>query len=289
MYFSPTVAGDVVYQAYEVGRLDPTVKACSWSKQRDCFGASALGGLEARSFMAALDAKTGAVRWTSPLEQAYMNEASPAVVGNRVYVGARLAWLVTYNALTGKDTWRRQPLPRRKGGEMHSAPAVASGLVVMGYDMDTYVALDTAGNKRWDATRYQNVRFTTNDAGEPRADGPRVPNFMVASTPAVTDSTVYLGFLDGNVGAVRASTGEWRWIASTGGAVMSSPAVSGQTVYVGSDDGCFYAFDAPTGRVVWRYQIGSWVASSPAVSGNMIVVGAFDGNIYAFTSSTSMP
>src|SRR5262249_14742014 len=112
-------------------------------------------------------------------------------------------------------------------------------------------------------------------AGEPSADGPKVPNFMVASTPAVTDSTVYLGFLDGSVGAVRASTGEWRWIANTGGAVMSSPAVSGETVYVGSNDGYLYAFDAATGKRVWRYQIGSWVASSPALSGNMIVVGAF--------------
>ena len=55
---------------------------------------------------------------------------------------------------------------------------------------------------------------------------------------------VVFGSYDGNVYALDAHTGEFRWSYTTGGRVVSSPAISNGVVYVGSYDHFVYAIDS---------------------------------------------
>jgi len=70
-----------------------------------------------------------------------------------------------------------------------------------------------------------------------------------------------------------------RWSYQTGDMVNSSPAVANGVVYVGSDDGNLYALRASTGEVIWKYASGEPVDSSPAVANGVVYMGSDDGNL----------
>jgi outer membrane protein assembly factor BamB len=125
----------------------------------------------------------------------------------------------------------------------------------------------------------------------------------VMTTPAIVDSTIYLGSDRGMVYAVEAQivsetlidfgtdndeTGEisfaanqQRWGHQTEKYVLSSPAVVGESVYLGNAAGTFYAFDVNTGRDRWTFQTGGPIWSSPAISNGMVYFGSDDGFLYA--------
>jgi outer membrane protein assembly factor BamB len=64
----------------------------------------------------------------------------------------------------------------------------------------------------------------------------------------------------------------------------ATPAIADSVVYVGSLDGKLYALDLFDGSELWQWDFGVPVASSAALSGNMLFVGASDGHLYAFAS-----
>ena len=88
----------------------------------------------------------------------------------------------------------------------------------------------------------------------------------VSSSPAVSNSTVYVGSHDTYLYAIDAVTGKEKWRFRTNGIVSSSPAVSNSIVYVGSRDNYLYAVDAVTGKEKWRFKTEGAVYSSPSVS-----------------------
>jgi outer membrane protein assembly factor BamB len=62
---------------------------------------------------------------------------------------------------------------------------------------------------------------------------------------------------------------------------MSSPALSDTAVYVGSDDGRLYAIDIATGQELWNFPTGDRITSSPAYANGTVYVGSYDGKLYA--------
>jgi outer membrane protein assembly factor BamB len=68
-------------------------------------------------------------------------------------------------------------------------------------------------------------------------------------------------------------------------ATSASPAITDSTVWVGSLDGNLYALDLATGTEKWRWRFGVPIASSAAVSGNMLFVGVEDEHLYAFAGA----
>jgi hypothetical protein len=62
----------------------------------------------------------------------------------------------------------------------------------------------------------------------------------------------------------------------------SAPAIADSVVYIGSLDGNLYALDLATGSVLWSWNLKTPISSSAAISGNMVFVGACDGHLYAF-------
>jgi len=109
--------------------------------------------------------------------------------------------------------------------------------------------------------------------------------YDIASGPAVTGGTVYVGSSDGTVYALDAATGSVRWTYTTAGSVDSGPAAAGGTVYV-SDVGQVYALDVATGRLRWAYTTGGAVGSSPAAAGGTVYIGSDDGTVYALDAGS---
>ena len=74
--------------------------------------------------------------------------------------------------------------------------------------------------------------------------------------------------------------GRLKWVFSTGGAVNSSPALLDTTIYVGSEDGRLYAVKAVTGERLWDFPTGDKITSSPTVADGIIYIGSHDGKLY---------
>ena len=111
----------------------------------------------------------------------------------------------------------------------------------------------------------------------------------IASSPAVGNGVVYIGFMDpppcsdsapSFLAALDARDGRmlWRFRA---GVIESSPLLAGGRVYFGSWDHHVYALDARTGRLEWSFATGDRVKGGVALAGGTIYAGSYDGYLYA--------
>ena len=73
----------------------------------------------------ALDAKTGKARWTFMTNARV--ESSPAIVGNRVFVGSTDGRLYELDLLKGAKVWDFDA-----GAAITASPAVANGRIIFG-------------------------------------------------------------------------------------------------------------------------------------------------------------
>ncbi len=102
----------------------------------------------------------------------------------------------------------------------------------------------------------------------------------VFSSPIVAGDTLYVGSGNKLV-AVDLQSHQKLWEFETGGTVRSSPALVDTTIYVGSEDGRLYAVDAVTGEKLWDILTGGKITSSPAVANGTVYISSHDGNLYA--------
>jgi len=207
----------------------------------------------------ALDATTGAVKWTTVTGSA-TQYSSPAVANSVVYVGTDTGKVDALDATTGAIKWAYTT-----GGAVESSPTVVSGVVYVGSEDHKVYALDaTSGVVKWSLTTGNNVD----------------------SSPAVVGGVVYVGSNDGKVWALDASTGTVKWTATTAGAIFSSPAVASGVVYVGSADHKVWALDATTGATKWTATTGAGISSSPAVANGVVFIGSDDTKVWALDATT---
>ena len=89
----------------------------------DSGGAVVFGGRD--KLVHALDAATGKERWTFPARSAV--DASPAVLGNRVFAADKSGQIFALDAASGRPVWRFDV-----GAGIEASPAIASGRLVIG-------------------------------------------------------------------------------------------------------------------------------------------------------------
>lgn len=211
--------------------------------------------------------------------------STPAVVDGRLFVGSADGHVYALNARTGERVWRFAARTTVTG-----SPAVADGVVYITDHASTLYALDGGtGVLRWSVETGEALPFPWGyESGD-----------VYASSPVVTNGTVFFGAGDGHVYAVDATSGRVRWQTATGGRVRSTPAVADDRVFVGSADGVVYAFERTDGRIAWRHETeGAMLASgefgydrrtiqsSPAVADGRVFIGARDGFLYALDAET---
>jgi outer membrane protein assembly factor BamB len=264
---------------------------------------------------------SGRVRWTftDPEARAADFSSSPAVVGDRLYVGCAQAsifdssgMVYCLDAATGKRIWQFQTEK-----EVFSSPAVVGGRVYIGeglhtdmnckiYCLDagtgkliwatatrshTEASPTVVGNRLYTAAGDDGVYCLDATTGRPiwhRGD------MHVDSSPAVADGRVFVGTGYGRLRALAldAETGASLWETETDLPVWGPPSVADGSVFFGMGNGDFvksapkprgavWRLDAATGNPVWKCDLPDAVLSAIAVREERLFAGCRNGFTYA--------
>ena len=267
----------------------------------------------------------GNVAWVcnAPGSVAVDFSSSPAVVGNRLYIGASQGSIfsiggATYclNADTGEVLWRHDSeIP------IFSSPAVAGGRVYIGegFHQDSgchLTCLDAkSGELIWRFKTTSHVEstpfisegklyFTAGGDGVYCIDaleGQEIwhyPDVHADIAPVVHAGKVYFGtgYGDYRVYAVAAQTGEEIWTKQMAYPVWGSPSVHENLVFFGTGTGNFsesaplprgkaVALHAETGEIVWEYEAKDAVHTAIANRDGKVTFGSRDGHVYTLAAT----
>ena len=212
------------------------------------------------------------VKWTFPTGNRIVS--SPVLRDKVIYFGSDDGNVYAVDAADGHQRLE----VRDRAVRCRRAPrSPATTVYVVSYDGNFYALNARTGALRW--------KFATGGRAPLRGEGParhdsRRPDLLrsrststcrARSSPAAP-STSAAG--DGNLYALDAASGEFKWKFATGDVVHASPAYADGVLYVGSWDSYLYAVDARTGKEKWRFHGGEdalihnqvGFQSSPAVA-----------------------
>ncbi len=220
------------------------------------------------SEFACLNAYTGKVIWTLPIEALPPRESAIVAYGN--------LYIIPGSVTTAVDT--------TSGTEY----TTDSELWAIGTSQIPII--------NWSMWRADQTHSSTSQAGPSNLSlsWKFATNGSVISSPSVVDGIVYVGSQDKNIYAIGAWSGSLLWKYATNGPVISSPAVANGKVYVGSEDGYVYSLNADTGSLIWKTFVNSRIPFtfgdlvlkySPAVADGKVFIGSLDYNLYAIDAN----
>jgi outer membrane protein assembly factor BamB len=240
----------------------------------------------------ALDATTGAVKWTRTFSY---DVTAPTFTDGTVYL-AGAGKILAFNATTGARRWTSQNL----GDAIESTPAVQDGIVYAGLRSGRLYALKTTdGSQLWsyfaglDRAIYVNPVlanssvYAVTEGGNVVALNPTTGVLLwsrdgLASGPVAAGGGVIYTAGQGSASALDARTGATLWTASLPGNAMGAPVIAGSVLYVSTYPGGVAALNAKTGSPLWSRTLGQFTTASPVVAGGRLFVGSDNGTLYAF-------
>ncbi len=203
--------------------------------------------------LAALDLKTGAVRWKYQAGKEGIGESSPTVANDTVFVGDLGGVFHAVNALDGRVRWTF-----KAQSEIKSSPVVNGDKVLFGsYDEHLYALHVKDGSLAW--------KF--------KIDGP------VHCTPAISNGMTFISGCDSMFRAVRIADGQQVFELSSDAYTGASPAIDGDMAYFGTFSNEVLGVNLRTRKVVWRYEHPQRhfpFYSSAAVADGKVVLGGRD-------------
>ena len=221
-----------------------------WGSPAVVDGVVYIGSMDRRLY--AIDAETGAVEWT--VSTGGPVQSSPAVVDGRVYFGSFDRKMYCLDADTGEEQWTYET-----EGLVNGSPTVAGGTVYVGSGAigvaEVHAFLNSSDVEQEGGGLY------ALDAETGNLEWRRFPERLVSSTPAVVDSSLFVG-LDTREGrnpmvvSLEAADGDTRWSHETDTGVFTSPSVQSGVVYAGSFGGTVYALATDTGDEEWTFDPG---------------------------------
>lgn len=265
---TPVIVNDVLIVGTDAGELIALHLTDGSQAWRTTIGTAAISAslveADGRVFVAsedgsidAVDARTGAVAWTSSVGGPVLHGG--ALSAGVLYVGTATGRLAAIDAASGLDRWQVELEPGAVG-----TPAVANGSVYVSRGLLTshgdLVVLDPRdGHTKW--------TFDT-------------PSGQLVYAGAVTPSMLYAVSNDGNVYAVDIATHAIRWTAPTNGPLGTLGVFVDGVFYVATNARSVYAFDAATGAQLWKIDvIGS--PTQPAVMEGRLFLGTTLGHVIA--------
>lgn len=304
---SPAVSNGLAYiDTNPLSALDQHTGTVVWQVTQNSYGSSSPATADgivfvgtnsgSSSSITAMNAQTGAVRWTYPLNGF---TSTPIESDGTLYVGSirgNRGIVLALREQNGTLKWSFET--------KYTVSAVSSSARTIYVGAGKLYALDAViGLLKWSfsegskidtaATVVNNVVYVSSNANKVYALDTQTGallwkasfskgQYAPISSLAVANGVVYVGSSDSHLYALDAQTGTTKWSYLTGGGVLSTPAVANGVVYVGSEDSKLYALDASSGTLLWSNTLGGTVESSPAVANGVVYVGADDGNMYAF-------
>jgi len=233
----------------------------------------------------ALDAASGHSIWQKRLgerhgwlwkhgENSLRWSGGPAVLGDLLVVGTLDGEVYALSAQDGSERWHTQV-----SSEVITRPALSADMVVVRTVDGRLTGLDAKdGSRKW-------VFDQSVPALSLRGDAP----------PLIVNDTVYDGFDNGKVYAVRLADGNPLWVQtlSTGEGrteVERLADVDGDLVAIGPNilavgyRGQVAEFAAENGRPMWQRDVSSY--GGVAAADNAVVLADADGNVWAFDRET---
>ncbi|MEA1905443.1 MAG: PQQ-binding-like beta-propeller repeat protein [Euryarchaeota archaeon] len=255
-----------------------------------------------------LNETTGEIIWWNPIG-GMGGVSTPAISGDRVFVGSCTGDLYCVNASDGATIWDRTIEPDPLYWGVGSSPLIYDGTIFVNTVSDgALYAFNFDGSELW------KIATTTGSYSggssaiyyiSPAAHGGmvfwgagpalycadiathgEVWNFStsgtISTTPAISGGMVF--FATDEPGerlyALYLDGGE-AWNTSMR-CRLSSPAVAHGRVYIGDMDKHLNCLDSGNGSVIWSKYVGGPVKSSPVVAGGMVYVTEYTGTIYCF-------
>jgi outer membrane protein assembly factor BamB len=212
----------------------------------------------------ALDARTGAERWSYPVGDAASCGGVPLRLlpapDGVLYVSAGTR-VLAIDIARGDVRWRFEaPAVFLSPPAYAPGPAVTGGGVYLADYLGMVYALDAeTGRDRW------RIATEQRQSAEPA---------LVASGSVHIGSGSALYTLD-------AVTGTPRWRFAAQGEVIGAPVVADGRVHFGSADHCLYTLDAAGGQLRWKLATGGEITGSPVVSGGVVYACSKDRCVYA--------
>ncbi|MFE0701544.1 PQQ-binding-like beta-propeller repeat protein [Streptomyces sp. NPDC058872] len=212
----------------------------------------------------ALDARSGAERWSYPIGDAASCANVPVRVAPAedgcVYVSAGTR-VLSIDIAGGHVRWHFEaPAVFLSPPAFAPGPAVTGGGVYLTDHLGTVYALDAAtGQDRW------RIATEQRQSTEP---------------VLVADGNVHVGS-GSALYTLDAVTGTPRWRFAAGGELVGSPVVADGRVHFGSADHVLYTLDATGGQLRWKLATGGEITGSPVVKGGVVYACSKDRCVYA--------
>jgi outer membrane protein assembly factor BamB/tRNA A-37 threonylcarbamoyl transferase component Bud32 len=234
-------------------------------------GPAVLGGAayvwkDARLY--ALDARTGAERWSYPVGDAAACGGVPVRLtpapDGQVYVAAGTR-VLSVEAAGGHVRWHYEaPAVFLSPPAFAPGPAVTGGGVYLADYAGMVYALDAAtGKDRWHI------------ATESRAS---------AEPVLVADGNVHVGS-GAAMYTLDAVTGTPKWRFAAGGDVIGAPVVADGRLHFGSADHVLYTLDAGGGQLRWKLATGGEITGSPVAERGVVYACSKDHCVYALDAA----
>lgn len=202
--------------------------------------------------------------------------ATPAVVGDLVYVGSCSGFLFALDRETGRPRWSHDVRPGEQPTSFHGDAVVFDSTFVIGTDGGStdstwgeVLAFDLAsGRPFW--------KYSTPDGiiSDVIRDGERL--YVITRA----DSLLCLD----------ARSGRLLWSLRGGGGFhggdFRAPAVAHGRVFFGDTDGAVHALDAESGRSLWKRDMRERVTTSVLALGDGLVVGVASGELHRLRQDT---
>ena len=177
------------------------------------------------------DAKTGELLWKLDKDGITDRGATPACVGNLLYVASRQS-LFIIDSRRGKVIVRKE-LPFNV--QVNSTPLVTDNLIILGTQTDGLVALDRETFEvKWKALTSPALVYT--------APYSRHPVATIETSPLLVGGTVYFGASDGIIYGVDPQNGKTTWKHKTGAPLFSTFTTDGNMIFATDFGGNVYAF-----------------------------------------------
>lgn len=242
--------------------LDPEMNALFFTTGNNYTGEPS----ELSDAMVAVNAKTGRIIWASQtLEHDVWLPVKPegpdydfgagaqlfeaTINGKRrklVGAGQKSGFYWAFDRMTGKPVWVSNIGYGSKGGGIHAEASVGDGII--------YVWSNNSYNYGEPPEKHPiNIKAIDAATGAYRWVNPGVQPAGVTSAGFLTNDVYFVGSLDGQVRAYRASDGKKLWTSQTHPSVSSSLLVSGNTLFFAA--GVPKPFGTRQGHGVFAYTI----------------------------------